>query len=157
MPTVCAPAFVLVLPAPLGALAHTRLELNRLHWWYWSASLLLIVTGLTGQGMAFTAVIALAAVQVVHYRVLKGSFGALAVQVRLAALVLFTAALIVPGLFAAAAVGLTARCLLAYCFMARVLMLLPFNRTGQALDRAYVARVFLEPPSTGAQPSPSRP
>ena len=126
----------------------TRLEIDQLHWWYWFISWVLIVAGLAGVGGALEVVAVLAGVQVLHYRWLRGSFSAFAVQVRLVALGMFLAGLAWPGLFVIAAVGLFARCTVNYCLIARLLKLMPWNRTN-SLTLADAARVLLQRPTNG--------
>ena len=125
------------------------LETDQVHWWYWMVTLGLIGAGFGGVSGAFEAVVALAAVQVVHYGWLRRSVRALAVQVRITALLLFSLGLVVPVVFAPLAVGLLARCAFNYCFAARVLKLMPWNRDGQALTVAYAKQVLLAVPSRG--------
>lgn len=127
-----------------------RLELHKVHFWYWTLCWLALVGGLAGVPGAHAALIAVAVVQLVHFRIREGRTEALSVQVRITALVVFTAGLWVPALHAVAAVGLFFRITTTYCTMARLLLLMPWNRGDEGLTWAVVRDVMMRPTTGGA-------
>jgi phosphoglycerol transferase MdoB-like AlkP superfamily enzyme len=54
----------------------------KIDWWYWFATLIAMIIGLTGRVEGFYAVVAISAVQFIHFLV-KDGFAALTTQVRL--------------------------------------------------------------------------
>ena len=122
---------------------------REISWWYWVATLLLVV-GLTGWSDSFYLAAALGAVQVIHFRLREGTMTAFPVQVRLAVTAILVLALWEPmnWLFWLPAFGLSAQVLFGYCMLARCLSLLPWNRREQ-LSWGLVLRTFLSPPVRG--------
>jgi hypothetical protein len=121
-----------------------------LSWWIWAITALCLAAGLMGFSSGYYAAITISASQTVVFHFREGSLFAFPVQIRLA----YTGLLIVcqvPSLgwlYWLPAVGTFALVLFGYCLMARVLSLLPGNRTGpMSLD--LIRRTFLTPPVVG--------
>ncbi len=123
---------------------------RRLSWWYWLASAILLAAGLAGQATAFIAVLLLGVAQTLHFARREGSATAFPVQVRAAYVSLLYVGQWVPfhGLYWFVFVGTTVMVLSGYCFLARSVSLLPWNRPGP-LTAAMILRTFLAPPSAG--------
>lgn len=119
-------------------------------WWYWAGTAVLLVLGLAGHVEAFVAAVALSAWQTVHFRLRHGSFGAFPVQVRAAYTAILLIALLPPmrWLFWVPGIGTVAQVLFGYCFLARCLSLLPWNR-GEGFSWQLFWRTFLSPPMKG--------
>lgn len=119
-------------------------------WWIWLATALLLVVGLVWTEVAFVGAILLSAAQTGFYLRKYDSFAPYPVQIRLA----FTALLIisfVPFLrwfYWLLAGGAFARVLFGYCMMARMLSLMPWNRTGP-ITLGLLRRTFFTPPVIG--------
>ena len=119
-------------------------------WWIWLATALLLVAGLVWTEVAFVGGILLSAASAGFHLQKYHSFTPYPVQIRLA----FTALMIVcfaPFLrwfYWLLAGGALARVLFGYCMMARVLSLMPWNRT-EHLSFDLVRRTFLTPPVIG--------
>ena len=120
-------------------------------WWYWLATVALLGAALAGVPIAMAAAVGLCAVQAVHYGVQEGSLSAFPVQVRLAFLALLLAGLWEPLrlLHWVQFVGTSAFVLFGYCLLARLLSLLPWNRT-ERLTPVLVRRTLLSAPSQGS-------
>jgi hypothetical protein len=121
-----------------------------LSWWYWAATDLLLLAGLAGAEAAFPAAIALGAVQTVHFRVREGRASAFPVQVRIAYLGLLLLALWPPLRFIywIQLAGTTAMVLFDYCPLARLLSLMPWNRS-ERLSLGLIRRTVASPPVRG--------
>ena len=119
-------------------------------WWYWAVTAVLLMAGLGGHSVAFAAATVLGLIQVVHFRLREGSFTAFPVQVR----VVYTGLLLLAlwpsmrWLYWVPAVGTCAQVLLGYCFLARCLSLLPWNRH-ERLSSRLVWTTFTAPPVPG--------
>ena len=123
---------------------------SELSWWYWAVTALLLIVGLAGRFEAFYLAAALSAAQVVHFRLREGGFRAFPVQVRVAYAAILLLALWKPmnWLFWIPAVGTSAQVLFGYCFLARCLSLLPWNRR-EPLSWRLVWRTFVSAPVRG--------
>jgi len=119
-------------------------------WWIWLATGILLALGLAGAGSAFVGAILLSAAQTGSQLRRHASLRAYPVQIR----VTYTALLIVcfmpflRWLYWLPCVGTFALVLFGYCLLARVLSLMPWNRTGQ-MSFALVRRALLTPPGIG--------
>jgi len=124
---------------------------REISWWYWAVTSVLLIIGLTGRFEAITLATALSAIQIVHFRLIEGSFGAFPVQVRLAYTAMLLLALWEPmnWLFWLPAIGTPAQVLFGYCTLARCLSLMPWNRR-EPLSTELVRRTFLSPPVKGS-------
>ena len=119
-------------------------------WWYWLASTICLWLAVTIYPMAYEWALLIAAVQLVHFSFVQGSITKFPVQIRLGYLSFLLLAL--PEGFEwtlwIPAVGTLARVLFGYCIMARMLMLLPFNRQIN-LTLKFVRNAFLARPVRG--------
>lgn len=121
-----------------------------LAWWYWGAMAL----ALAAEGVvpaAGLAAVGLGVVQWVHFQARAERIGTLPVQVRLAFLGLLVAGLWPPllAIHWLLLPGALARVAFEYCALARILALMPWNRT-QPLTLRLVRRAFLTPPTPGS-------
>ncbi len=122
-----------------------------LDWWYWLATDLLLIAGVAGNRWGFTPVIALGAVQAVHFLLRERSLVAFPVQVRVVYLGLLVAGLWGPLAFIhwIQLAGTTAVVTVGYCPLARMLSLLPWNRRAP-LSWALVRHAVFSPPVEGS-------
>lgn len=128
-----------------------RLDYKDTGWRYWAVSWCLIVAGLAGWRAGFLFVTALSAWQIIHYALLEKSLTTLPVQVRTGFFLLTLAGLWPPLGFVywLPAVGLLARTTVNYCFLARVVALMPWNRT-QPFSLDLLRRTIFSPPVDGS-------
>jgi len=119
-------------------------------WWYWAVTDVLLFVGLAGYVDAYYLAIALSVTQIVHFRWLTGDFTAFPTQVRLAYSGLLVLALLPPlrWLYWIPAIGTLAQVLFGYCFLARCLSLMPWNRNGPLTWRL-TWRTFVSRPVKG--------
>jgi hypothetical protein len=118
---------------------------------YWQLTALLLTAHLAGWRWGLACVLALNAIQCLHFVLWHRSLRNLEVQVRLLYFALLILGSSVPGLrwvLALQLAGLAARLSLEYCLAARLMVLMPWNRN-QPLSAAFVRRVFLLPPGPG--------
>lgn len=103
---------------------------KNLSWWYWLATVALLTLGLAGWNAGFYLAIALGALQLGHFAWRAGNWTDFSVQLRAAYLGLLVLALWEPARFVywIQLVGTSAVVLTGYCFLARSLSLLPWNR-----------------------------
>ena len=119
-------------------------------WWVWAITALCLAGGLTGYPSGFQAAILISVVQTVVYQLRETSIFTFPVQIRFA----YTGLLIVcqiPSLrwlYWVPAVGTLALVVFGYCLMARILSLLPGNRT-EPMSLDLLRRTFLTPPAPG--------
>ncbi|MGD8854087.1 MAG: hypothetical protein PVI28_17015, partial [Gammaproteobacteria bacterium] len=113
-----------------------------------------------GYTQGFYAAMALTVFQSVHYYLRERSFAAFPVQVRVAYLGLLLAAQWQPlyWIYWVQLVGTTAMVVFDYCFLARCLSLLPWNRI-EPFSFGLVVRTFFSAPVPGdvLQGLPARP
>jgi len=119
-------------------------------WWYWAATVPLLAAGLYGYAQAFYAAMALTAFQSVHYYLRERSFTAFPVQVRVAYLGLLLIAQWQPlyWIYWVQLIGTSAMVLFDYCFLARCLSLMPWNRK-EPFSISLVLRTFFSAPVPG--------
>ncbi len=130
-------------------LAH--MKIGSLAWWIWAILAGLMVWGLGGQTLAREAAMALAILQAIGYLLAYRSLRHFPTQLRIA-YALWMAVSLVPSLFVMywiLAAGTTARVLTGYCAMARLLLLLPWNRS-VPLTRARIRTIAFHPPIQGS-------
>ena len=127
------------------------IEYRTVAWWYWLVSAVLLAVGVAGRQGAFVLVMVLALIQAVHFAMADENVKSFAVQVRVAFLLILIVCYQPPlrWLFWLPLIGLTARLLTGYCFMARTLALLPWNRK-EPLTGAFVKRIYFSPPRYGS-------
>lgn len=123
---------------------------RQISWWYWAVTAVLLLVGLSGRFAAVWLAALLSVIQVIHFRIRSGRFGAFPVQVRLA-----YAALLMVGLWGPMnwllwlpAIGTPPLVLFGYCALARCLSLMPWNRR-QPLSWRLVWCTFVARPTRG--------
>ena len=119
-------------------------------WWTWLATLLLLVAGVLESPVFLLVAIALSAGQSVYLLQKHKSAAPYAVQIRIALTILLVICFPSPWRWLnwLPTVGIVLRLLFDYCMIARLLSLMPWNRT-QPISLALVRRTFLTPPSRG--------
>jgi hypothetical protein len=128
-----------------------QMNFRSLAWWLWAILAALMVWALAGQPLARDAAMAIAVAQAVAYLFVHRSLRHFPTQLR-TAYVLWMAAGLVPPLFVlywVLAVGTAARALTGYCAMARLLLLLPWNRSVPLTWRR-MAIIAFHPPVIGS-------
>lgn len=110
-----------------------------LGWWYWLGMVALLASGLSGWDQGLPVAIALGTAQLFHFAWLEGRLSALSVQVRLGYLVLLLLGQWEPvsWIHWVQLLGTSARVLTGYCLLARLTVLMPWNRA-QQLSRQLV-------------------
>jgi hypothetical protein len=116
-------------------------------WWWWLVTACLLLIGLMGMPEAFLTALLLAIAQSVLLFVRERALGAFPVQLRLAYTLLLIICFFLPirWFFWLPAVGTFAVVIFGYCLMARMLSLLPWNRT-EPITADLVRRIFLSRP-----------
>jgi hypothetical protein len=124
---------------------------RRLRWWYWLATACLLGASLAGWDAGLWFTMACVAVQVIHYLAREGSLRAFPVQTRIAFLALLAAGSW-PSLGFIHWLQLVGTCAtvgLDYCALARIMSLMPWNRT-RPLTLRLAWRTFVSPPVRGS-------
>src|SRR5574338_949524 len=118
--------------------------MNDLVWWYWVVTVALLAAGVAGWPWGVPLAMALCAIQIVHFGVRTGSLTSFPVQVRMTYILLLALGLWPPlhWIHLMQVIGTSARVLIGYCLLARVLSLTPWNRA-EPLSAALVRRTFL--------------
>ena len=116
-------------------------------WWVWLVTACLLLIGLMGMPEAFLAALLLSIAQSVLFFARERALGAFPVQLRLAYTLLLIISFFLPirWLFWLPAVGTFALVIFGYCLMARMLSLLPWNRT-ESITADLMRRTFLSRP-----------
>lgn len=117
--------------------------IHDLSWWYWFLTAGLLGAGLFGWPSGVFLAMVLCAVQIAHVIRLTRDVTAFPVQVRVAYLAMLNAGLWEPiqWIHWIQLAGTTARVLVGYCLLARMLSLAPWNRW-QPLTFALIKRTF---------------
>jgi hypothetical protein len=120
-------------------------------WWAWLATLMALLAGRLGVPGGVEAAIVLSAANAAHASWRTRRVTSLPVQVRVAYLVLLVVGMWPPARFVhwMQGVGTVTMLVFDYCPLARLLVLLPWNRT-HALTWRFVRRLFLTPPVAGS-------
>ena len=123
---------------------------STLSWWIWLIIALCLTAGLIGFFSGYYAAIVISVIQTVVFSFREGSLFAFPVQIRLAytGLLFLCQVPFLGWLYWVPTVGTFALVLFGYCLMARILSLLPGNRT-VPMSRALIRRTFLTPPVPG--------
>ena len=117
---------------------------------YWAATTILLLGVVTGIEYSFEAVLILNVIQVIHFMLLEKSLTAFPVQVRttyLGLLILSQAPYMIWILWWQL-IGTTAMVLFNYCFLARSLSLMPWNKT-ENYSVELIKRTFFSAPVEG--------
>ena len=128
-----------------------HINIGSLTWWIWAMAAGLLVWGLTGQVLAREGAMALALLQAIGYLSVHRSVKHFPTQLRIA-YAIWMAAGLVPPLFVIywiLAAGTSARVLTGYCAMARLLLLLPWNRS-VSLSWRRIRIIACHPPIDGS-------
>jgi hypothetical protein len=120
-------------------------------WWIWLATATLLAAGLAGAEIAFVGAILLSAAQTGSHLRQHHSLRPYPVQIRVAytALLILCYLPIMRWLYWLPCVGTFALVLVGYCLLARVLSLMPWNRT-EPITPALLWRTFFTPPIAGS-------
>jgi len=124
---------------------------KRLIWWLWLITWLLLLGGLFDRSFYHWVVLLSALHSLLFLWLFRFRIDPFPVQVRLAYLLWTFLGTYVPGmtfLMYITTVGLPANLFLNYCPLARLMLLMPWNRT-EPLSLTFLKRVFLSPPSVG--------
>lgn len=124
---------------------------RKLRWWYWLATGCLLATSLAGWREGLWLTMAFVAAQLAHLVAREGSGRAFPVQTRIAYLVLLAAGTAPPLAFVhwLQLAGTCGSVFLDYCVLARIVSLMPWNRT-RPLTIELIRRTFLSPPVRGS-------
>ncbi len=119
-------------------------------WWYWFLTTILLSAVVTGISFSIHAVIVLNAIQVLHFIYRERSITAFPVQVRIVyfSLLFLAQAPYMFWIFWWQLIGTAAMVSFRYCFLARCISLMPWNKT-EAYSFAYIKRTFLSAPVDG--------
>lgn len=111
------------------------IDFNSFEWWYWFVTLIAMIFGLSGVQEGFLVVILVSVVQTVHFIIARG-FTAFPTQVRFAYGLLTIIAWFDPTriLYWVLLLGTIMVVLFNRCFIARVLMLMPWNKNEKSAD-----------------------
>jgi len=128
-----------------------KLEWKKLEWQYWLVADALLILSMFVDRDWFVVGILFNTAQWLHIALRRGSLTLFPSQVRLA-YILWMAAGLLPGMFWMhwiQLLGTSAMLTLGYCPLARMLSLLPWNRS-QPFSLQLVLRTLLAPPDNGA-------
>lgn len=122
-----------------------------LDWWYWLVTDLMLVSALAGGPGGLAPVILLTCIQLGHYLLRERAPAAFPVQVRAGYLLLLLIGQWPPLAFIhwVQLAGTTAMVTVGYCPLARMLSLLPWNRS-RPFSLALLRQTILMPPSRGS-------
>jgi len=106
-----------------------KIDFKSLDWWYWFITLIAMITGLAGIIEGFYVVIFVSLIQFIHFMILRG-FTAFPTQVRFVYGIFTIIALFDPTriFYWALLVGTIMVTLFDRCVIARVLILMPWNK-----------------------------
>jgi len=127
------------------------LEYKRIGWWLWLSMAVLLSAGHSGRDEAFLLAIVLGSLQTGLFLVRETRLAAFPVQVRTAYLVLLVAAQWTPlhFIYWIQFAGTWAYVLFGYCPLARMMSLLPGNRT-EPLTMSLLKTAIFAPPVRGS-------
>lgn len=128
-------------------------------WWVWTITALLLAAGLAGFDRGYQIAILLSAVQTIFFLVRLRSPRTSAVQIRSFYTLLLIACYppAMHWLFWLPTVGTFALVIFGYCPLARVLSLMPWNRTGKLTARLVWRTFASSPVATRRNPPSSAP
>ena len=117
---------------------------------YWAVTTVLIATALAGVEYAYQAVIALNVIQVMHFIIRERSLTAFPVQVRVTYLALLVVSLAPYMIWILwwQLIGTAAMVFFKYCFLARCMSLMPWNKT-ENYSVSLFKRTFFSAPIKG--------
>lgn len=128
-----------------------NIEFRLITWWYWLVTVAFLAAFLAGWSPGIQLAMAVTALHGWHYLRRGQTFGSFAVQVRIAYVLLLAAGLWAPLAFIhwLQLGGTLARLLFAYCPLARIMSLMPWNRSAP-LTWPRVWRTITLPPVAGS-------
>jgi len=126
------------------------IEYKDIAWWYWLLTAILLTMGVLGNGLGFMLAIGLTSFQLVHFIFRTGNVKAFPVQVRFWYLMLLLVSLpeSMQWLYWLPCIGTWAQVIFAYCAMARMVSLLPWNREAPS-SLSLLTKTFLSRPVRG--------
>jgi hypothetical protein len=126
------------------------IEYRSLIWWCWLVTAVALTVGVAGWPAAFVVAIATAVFQLLYFLKRGRSLAAFPVQVRIAYLLVLLVALppVMQPLYWLPMLGTWLLVLFGYCLVARMVSLLPWNRT-EPLSLKLLERVFISRPVRG--------
>lgn len=137
-------------------------QYRHISWWYWLATVPLLIAGLSGRNEAFYYAMALTVVQWIYFALRDRSLVSFPVQVRMGYLGLLLLGQWDPFhfIYYIQLIGTSAMVLFGYCPLARMLSLMPWNRQ-EPFCFSLVKRTILAPPTRGSilqglAPEPAR-
>jgi len=106
-----------------------KVDLKSIEWWFWFVALVAMITGLSGVKEGFYLAIVVSVIQFVYFTVIRG-FTAFPTQVRFVYAIFTIIALFDPTIifYWALLVGTVMVTLFNTCFIARILILMPWNK-----------------------------
>ena len=106
-----------------------KIDFKSLEWWYWFITLIAMIAGLSGIVEGFYVVILVSVVQFIHFTISRG-FTAFPTQVRFAYAFFVIIAFFDPTyiFYWLLLIGTVMVTLFDTCFIARVLILMPWNK-----------------------------
>ncbi|MCK5385574.1 MAG: hypothetical protein KAJ39_00180 [Gammaproteobacteria bacterium] len=106
-----------------------KIEIKSLEWWFWFITLIAMITGLSGIKEGFYLVIIVSIIQFIYFTVLRG-FSAFPTQVRFVYGIFTIIALFDPTtiFYWALLIGTIMVTLFDTCFIARILIMMPWNK-----------------------------
>ena len=124
---------------------------KEMDWWYWLVTDGLLIGALAGWRWGLYPAIALTVVQTVHYLVRERRIAAFPVQVRLGYLLLLVLGMYPPLAFIhwIQLAGTTAVVTVGYCPLARIMVLMPWNRS-RPLTVALAWNTIISSPVAGS-------
>jgi len=126
------------------------IDYKEISWWYWLATVCLLMAGLAVNPDYYFLAIALTIIQIIHFSIRERSITAFPVQVRFWYMALLLVSLPQPmqWLYWVPVVGTWAQLIFGYCTMARCVSLLPWNRE-EAFSIELLMQTFLSRPVRG--------
>lgn len=126
------------------------LEYRAISWWYWLVTVGLLTAGVAGWATGFALAIGLTVIQLIHFTIRERSIFSFPIQVRLGYLLLLLVALPekLQLIYWIPVIGTWAQVVFGYCTMARMVSLLPWNRT-EGVSLVLIKRAFFSAPVRG--------
>lgn len=112
-----------------GVMMKLAINIKSYQWWYWFITLIAMIVGLSGTTEGFYVVVLVSVIQFMHFTI-SGGFTAFATQVRFVYAIFTLIALFDPTriFYWVLLVGTVMVTLFDRCIIARVLILMPWNR-----------------------------
>jgi hypothetical protein len=126
------------------------IEYKDIGWWYWLVTAALLTYGVSGNPDGFMLAIGLTVFQLIHFIIREKSITTFPVQVRFWYLMLLLVSLPEPLqlIYWIPTIGTWAQIIFGYCTMARLVSLLPWNRS-DVFSLALLRKTFFSRPVRG--------